>query len=311
MAKAQPISDVAADTPFGAFAARVIEVRAGEVQALLANPSVNGSVEHVHDRRVAIRRLCTAIEVFERTLPKRAKQVRRELKAAFSVLGPRRDADVALAALRALEPDLDAADLPGFEGLVAVFEADGDVGPALDIEAALRAGSEATLLAERARDRGGPAAEKAMLRAARRGLTAVQARLDALEDPHDAVALHDLRIAAKGLRYVLEAAAPALGPAALDGATAARDLQTVLGDIHDCDVMLPRLRRHRRELRAADVAAVRGGRRPANASRYRGLQTVDTHVRARRDALCEQAAASRAATAAELERVAAELGVAT
>lgn len=311
MAKAQPISDVAADTPFGVFAARVIEVRAGEVQALLADPSGNGNAEHVHDRRVAIRRLRTAIAVFECTLPKRAKEVRRELKTAFSALGPRRDADVALAALRALEPDLAAADLPGFKGLVAAFEAQGAAGPALDTEAALSAGSDAALLADRARDRGGPAAEKALRHAASGRLAAVQARLDALEDPRDAAALHDLRIAAKGLRYVLEAASPALGPAALDGAKAARDLQTVLGDIHDCDVMLPRLRRHRRELRAADVAAVRGGRQPANAARYRGLQTVDTHVRARRDALREQAAASRAATAAELERVAAELEIAT
>jgi hypothetical protein len=74
--------------------------------------------------------------------------------------------------------------------------------------------------------------------------------------------------------------------------------------------MLPRLRAHRRALRAADVAAVRAGLPAPNADRYRGLQTVDTHVRARRDGLRAEAVAGRAATAAELDRVAAELGVA-
>jgi CHAD domain-containing protein len=308
MAKALPISDVAAETPFGAFAARVIEVRAGEVEALLAEPSVNGGAEHVHDRRVAIRRLRTAIEVFEPTLPKRARTVRRELKGVFSALGPRRDADVALEALRELEPELAAADLPGFRGLLAVFEAQGAAAAgALDTEAALKAGAAAGALATRALERGGPPAGKALGRLAARRLDDVRGRLVALDDPTDADALHGLRIAAKRLRYVLEAAAPALGAVAEDGARVARELQTVLGDVHDCDVLLPRLREHRRELRAADVAAVRSGRRPANAARYRGLQTVDTHLRARRDGLRAQAAAGRAASAAELDRVSAVL----
>ncbi|MDX6641944.1 MAG: hypothetical protein QOF12_2955, partial [Solirubrobacteraceae bacterium] len=88
MAKALPIPDVSARTPFGSFAARVIEVRTGEVEALLAEQPVNGDTGLVHDRRVAIRRLRTAIEIFEPTLPKRARTVRRELKDAFAALGP-------------------------------------------------------------------------------------------------------------------------------------------------------------------------------------------------------------------------------
>ena len=310
MAKAKPISDVAADTPFGAFAARVIETRADEVRALLADPSINGSADHVHDRRVAIRRLRTAIEVFEPTLPKRAKDVRRDLKGAFNALGPRRDADVAIEALRAIEPQLATADLPGFNGLLAAFEAEGAAGHALDTESALRANEDAVVLAQRARDRNGPAAEKALRRAAGRRLAAVQARLGALDDPRDGAALHDLRIAAKRLRYVLEAAAPALGPAALEGAGAARGLQTVLGEIHDCDVMLPPA--------PVPPPAARGRRRRRARGRPAGqrlplsrLQTVETHLRARRDALREQAAARSTDVAADLERVAAELGLAT
>lgn len=62
---------------------------------------------------------------------------------------------------------------------------------------------------------------------------------DALE-PSAATAQHDLRIAAKRLRYVLEITGPCFGPEAKAARDAAKRLQGVLGEIHDCDVMLPR-----------------------------------------------------------------------
>ncbi len=53
-------------------------------------------------------------------------------------------------------------------------------------------------------------------------------------------AQHDMRIAAKRLRYVLEIVAPCFGPEADAARDAAKRLQGVLGEIHDCDVMLPK-----------------------------------------------------------------------
>ena len=58
-------------------------------------------------------------------------------------------------------------------------------------------------------------------------------------DPAAAEAQHDLRIAAKRLRYVLEITGPCFGPEADAARKAAKELQGVLGEIHDCDVMLP------------------------------------------------------------------------
>jgi CHAD domain-containing protein len=86
-------------------------------------------------------------------------------------------------------------------------------------------------------------------------------------DPSAAEAQHDLRIACKRLRYVLELVGSCFGDEAGVARDAARELQTVLGEIHDCDVMLPRaggiesltaLLRTRRELlfrRFADLWA--------------------------------------------------------
>jgi CHAD domain-containing protein len=63
---------------------------------------------------------------------------------------------------------------------------------------------------------------------------------EALE-PSGEVAQHDMRIAAKRVRYVLEIAAGCFGPEAEAAREAAKQLQGVLGEIHDCDVMLPRV----------------------------------------------------------------------
>jgi len=75
----------------------------------------------------------------------------------------------------------------------------------------------------------------------------VRTRLDELHslapaalEPSAATAQHEMRIAAKRLRYVLEIAGPCFGPEAKAARDAAKRLQGVLGEIHDCDVMLPR-----------------------------------------------------------------------
>lgn len=59
-------------------------------------------------------------------------------------------------------------------------------------------------------------------------------------DPEAAEAQHDLRIACKRLRYVLELVGSCFGEEADAARKRARELQTVLGEIHDCDMMLPR-----------------------------------------------------------------------
>jgi CHAD domain-containing protein len=59
-------------------------------------------------------------------------------------------------------------------------------------------------------------------------------------EPSAATAQHEMRIAAKRLRYVLEITGPCFGAEAKAARDSAKQLQGVLGEIHDCDVMLPR-----------------------------------------------------------------------
>ncbi len=78
----------------------------------------------------------------------------------------------------------------------------------------------------------------------------IRTRLDELRSlseealvPDAAAAQHNLRIAAKRLRYVLEIVGPCIGEEAKVARDAAKQLQSVLGDLHDCDLMLPKVER--------------------------------------------------------------------
>jgi CHAD domain len=113
-------------------------------------------------------------------------------------------------------------------------------------------------------------------------------------------AQHDMRIAAKRLRYVLEVTGFCFGRPADTARRRARDLQDILGEIHDCDVMLPRVRGHLKELQRTDAAAVRerAGQAPDLDARiaaqaphrtaYRGLDVLAVYLEARRELLTDR-----------------------
>jgi hypothetical protein len=93
----------------------------------------------------------------------------------------------------------------------------------------------------------------------------VRVRLDELcgfmpraADPDEWVALHDMRIAAKRLRYVLEVTGHVFGPYAGTATKHVKELQDLLGEIHDCDVQIPATAASAERLLEADAAALAG-----------------------------------------------------
>ena len=119
-------------------------------------------------------------------------------------------------------------------------------------------------------------------------------------DPDEIEAQHDMRIAAKRLRYVLEATEFCFGRAGETARRRTRDLQGVLGEMHDCDVLLPRVHDHAAELRSQDSSAIRErageapdldprlvGRAPHRTA-YRGLESLAVYIEARRGLLFDR-----------------------
>jgi hypothetical protein len=134
----------------------------------------------------------------------------------------------------------------------------------------------------------------------------IRTRLDELcsfmpkaADPRQVTALHDMRIAAKRLRYILEVTAPCFGEYAETAIKHVKAAQDLLGEIHDCDEQGPDVAGVLDELLATDArvlaerhageedldpAAVR--RAPHHAG-YAGVAALLVHVRARRALLFE------------------------
>jgi hypothetical protein len=120
------------------------------------------------------------------------------------------------------------------------------------------------------------------------------------EDPAQVTALHDMRIAAKRLRYVLEITHPCFGAYAREAVRLAKDLQDLLGEIHDCDVQVPEVVAVLNELIDEDADALAGAHAGAedlppsamaeapNAARYAGLVALAVQLSGRRRLLFER-----------------------
>jgi CHAD domain-containing protein len=119
----------------------------------------------------------------------------------------------------------------------------------------------------------------------------VRVRLDELgsfmpraADPAEVTALHDMRIAAKRLRYILEITHAGFGSYAEAAIKPVKELQEVLGEVHDCDVQLPEVRAFLDELVVADATAlVDGAAEPPNRDAYAGLVALSAELLARRE----------------------------
>ncbi len=219
--------------------------------------------EPLHRMRVASRRLRAAAALFAPHWPRAWRPAwDRELRRLTRALGRARDLDVLIAFLssRLAEPGIEPAHRPGLERLRLRLEQRRErrqrrVGDAID-----RFAKTASALRDFLAAMGGPegapspAPTTATFTIARAAVAARFESLLALADcvpaPDAAKQHHAMRIAAKQLRYTLEIFAP-LDPEILRPALrATKQLQELLGEMHDCDVWavtLPRfLERERR-----------------------------------------------------------------
>jgi CHAD domain-containing protein len=128
----------------------------------------------------------------------------------------------------------------------------------------------------------------------------IRVRLDELcsfmpraADPAEVVALHDMRIAAKRLRYILEVTGPCFGAYGKTATKLTKELQDLLGEIHDCDVQIPETAAFAERLVAEDAAALHAAgeaapRQAPHAREHAGVALLLVHLRARRLLLFDQ-----------------------
>ncbi len=207
------------------------------------------AVEDVHQARVATRRLRSDLKLLHRELdPAWVAHTRDELKWMGAVLGKVRDADVLGDGLFAAESVTEAG---GTLELRAALEEDRraatrELAVTLDGERYLSLLDRLTAASrlpplyatDRARHKGHGAAhqaraKKVLPKLVRRQWRALRRSVRSAGDHPSDVQLHRIRIRAKQLRYAAETALPVIGQPARRVATAAEDLQTILGEHHD------------------------------------------------------------------------------
>lgn len=251
-------------------AARLVE-RYRAMVAEIGGVRLSDDIEHVHRMRVASRRLRAALGLFGEHVASRrtAKRWTRDVREITRALGDARDADVQLEfidARRAGSAGEGNEVLAGLDRLaLRLRQRRHELQPA--VEKALDALEESPVVAELPKLLGPlassgpglpPEEAEAALETARaivprriRKLTAFDAAVD---DPARVDDHHAMRIAAKKLRYTLEAFVP-VAPGRFDPwVQTIKRLQKRLGELHDCDVWIEFLPRFLEEERERTVA---------------------------------------------------------
>ncbi len=208
-------------------------------------------IEALHDMRVASRRLREALEIFQFCFsPKVYDRLYERAHRVTRALGHARNADVAVAYFSGLLPD--SGDLLEQVALQDILRrlAKQQKSQRATMQSELDKVKPSALPSRFAKAFDMPAQNSsARLRGPRTALTLARrlfaqrlrdvfACHRAITGEDDVEGLHKLRIAVKKLRYAIETLDFAAGENAKENLRFFKKLQTVLGDLHDCDVFI-------------------------------------------------------------------------
>jgi len=251
--------------------------------------------EALHDFRVAVRRLRTAIRAYRRELQDSVRpKLYRRLGEIADETNRIRDADVALAWLRPLRSALSVRERVGLRWLIARIDARRTMRIEHDFAEARRAFRSAEHRLQKGLTIDDAGSDRPFAVVARGTVLAHAQNLDqilaAVRAP-DGPEVHQARIAAKRLRYLLEPLTEAI-PATAGVVARLRTLQNRLGDLHDALELERDVRAGvesigaERAIRLFD-AAISGRATPARAARdlKPGLVAVARRLRGRRTSL--------------------------
>jgi CHAD domain-containing protein len=245
MAKAKRVRGINFNGPAGEGIRLVLRTRFEEMYALQATALDWSDPEGVHSMRVASRRLRSALRDFTPYLRKSALRTsQKEIRSLADLLGEVRDQDVAIMALEKTAAHVPKEVSAAVEHFIARKKETRDQAR-VKLKSALRKNQlralrskflssveSATLIPKNS--------TQTYLRMAR---SVILERLRELEKlsgslyrPFDVEPLHDMRIAAKRLRYAIELFQDCWGRTLKAYAKRVARMQTALGELHDCDV---------------------------------------------------------------------------
>jgi CHAD domain-containing protein len=238
---------IADDSSFQALAAQFLRKQIKQLAAQDEGIREGIDLEFVHRARVATRRLRAGLKFFDECFDARSgKRWRREIRRLTRELGDARDKDVQIEYVRGALAEIHQPQyVPGIARLLVTFEhqresAQVRVLKALDRFRASRTAEEiaAAIKPMTVRESAGPS-ECVLKRAEEQIVAGVDDLLSyetSLADAADQQQHHAMRIAAKRLRYAMEICRGAYADRLDPFLASVKEIQGLLGEIHDRDV---------------------------------------------------------------------------
>jgi putative phosphoesterase len=229
-------------------------------------------VENVHRMRVASRRVRAALDTFEDCLPAdHAGSWRKDIRRITRVLGAARDADVQIGFLNGVTPSSGPDQSFGIKLILTLKEKErADLQPPLvdAFKGLERKGRLAEMLSyfkrekERLSSTGAPKRSSAAYEKAwERVHVSVEELVEHEQYVHQEGAIaehHAMRISAKRLRYALELVRSLFDDTLEEEISKIKELQDVLGELHDCDVWVQDLGKMMDALRKRQIKLPKG-----------------------------------------------------
>ena len=210
-----------------------------------------GDAEALHDFRVAVRRLRSVLRSFRSELDDAVpRKLRNRLRDLTRATAPARDAEVLIASVKALEAKLARGQRAGVAWLLARYADRRDRGydqirhelaPEFQqLERRLRKALWAAGRRPAGSASGVPTFGAVAANLLSEHAALLEQELATLQSPDDESTAHGIRITAKRLRYLLE---PLVGaePRATAVLAHVKEIQTLLGDLHDLQVLAAQL----------------------------------------------------------------------
>lgn len=233
------------------FGARYMLTQVEALQAEIQGALTGEDIEHVHQMRVASRRLRNGLNLFKEFLSKKqAKAWQKEVRVITKALGQARDLDIQIDLLnRCLAETLEDRNKPGYNRLLLRLRQQrslaqekvnhtlidlqevGTLDRMATVLTKLTAGSEGLYLYT-------PSLYQQAFEAISSNLDEFLSYEEFIHNPGNIAQLHAMRIAGKHLRYTLEIFAPVYGHALDPHIRAMKNIQDLLGEIHDNDVWI-------------------------------------------------------------------------
>jgi CHAD domain-containing protein len=251
MAKPREIPDLNCTASVTDAAQKILSVRWTEVREFAAATNAEPNVAGIHDLRVSTRRLRSAYRDFRPFLSgKSLRAPMKQVRTIADAVGVVRDIDVAIGRLeKHAEEAKPGMRRDGLQLLVAELRPDRNsaaehLGPLIGEAEMIELGDRILNSAQRgsfkvSRDKSDPIDLK---QAGTIIITKSYQQLETLSrglyEPQRQRPLHRMRMGAKQLRYAMEIFSVCWGDELKELANSVSELQTALGEVHDCDVWI-------------------------------------------------------------------------